>query len=115
MDESLGKSCKLCGYVYCVDHLLPQRHQCAMLQNVEYVKADLPPSVEPNVPVQPDSNNLIHPSAEKVSVIAASAGSPPYWLSDCIKDAKDAILEHHDEKPDDTNFSDCKVFCKQDI
>lgn len=110
MDESLGKSCKLCGYVYCVDHLLPQRHQCLMLQNVEYVKADSSQDAESDLSGLPGSNLSVHSGAESVPIVTTPAGGVPYWLHDCLKDAKDVILEYHDEKPDDQNFADCAKF-----
>lgn len=115
VDDS-SKSCKLCGYVYCIDHLLPQRHKCTMLQNVEYVKAEsfqkdpepLIPNPSKRIPV--DASSLVGPNVEKVSVVAAPALDASYWLSDCLKDAQNVIVEFHDERPDDQNFADCAKF-----
>ena len=114
MDETLSKSCKLCGYVYCTNHLLPQRHKCAMLENVEYVKADSfqndPEPVSPDKPkeIQSDANLS---NVEKVNVsMVQTIEDSSYWLSDCLEDAQNVILECHDEKPDDGNFADCAKF-----
>jgi hypothetical protein len=109
--------CKLCGYVYCKDHLSPHRHKCTMLENVEYVKADaLSNSVafqspnELHMPSSTDSTSIhVEPSVEKVTSMIQSMDSP-YWLSDCLEDAKNLIVEYHDEKPDDKNFVDCANF-----
>ncbi len=109
--------CKLCGYVYCKDHLSPQRHKCTMLENVEYVKADAfsnsVVSQAPNelhIPSSTDSTSIhVEPSVEKVTSMITSMDSP-YWLSDCLEDAKNLIVEYHDKKPDDKNFVDCANF-----
>ena len=42
--------------------------------------------------------------------MAPAVEDATYWLSDCLKDAQNAILEYHDEKPDDQNFADCAKF-----
>ena len=109
--------CKLCGYVYCKDHLSPQRHKCAMLENVEYVKADTFSSSvvsqsqnELQMSSSTDTANLdVEPSVKKVTSMTSNMDSP-YWLSDCLEDAKNLIVEYHDEKPDDKSFVDCKNF-----
>lgn len=109
--------CKLCGYVYCKDHLLPQRHKCAMLENVEYVKADafsssiMPPSKnELQVSSSTDAANIdVEPSVKKITPMASNIDDT-YWLSDCLEDAKNLIVEYHDEKPDDKSFVDCANF-----
>jgi len=109
--------CKLCGYVYCRDHLLPQRHKCAMLENVEYVKADTFSSSvvsqsqnELQMSSSTDTANLdVEPSVKKITSMTSNMDSP-YWLSDCLEDAKNLIVEYHDEKPDDKSFVDCKNF-----
>ncbi|MFZ0184931.1 MAG: AN1-type zinc finger protein [Nitrosotalea sp.] len=117
VEGTLSMPCKLCGYVYCKDHLSPQRHKCVMLENVEYVKADAFSnsigSQAPNELHMPSStdNTSIHvePSVEKVTSVIPSMDNP-YWLSDCLEDAKNLIVEYHDEKPDDKNFVDCANF-----
>jgi len=109
--------CKLCGYVYCKDHLSPQRHKCAMLENVEYVKADTFSSSiisqsqnELQMSSSTDTANLdVEPSVKKVTSMTSNMDSP-YWLSDCLEDAKNLIVEYHDEKPDDKSFVDCANF-----
>ena len=109
--------CKLCGYVYCKDHLSPQRHKCAMLENVEYVKADTFSSSvvsqsqnELQMSSSTDTANLdVEPSVKKITSMTSNMDSP-YWLSDCLEDAKNLIVEYHDEKPDDKSFVDCANF-----
>ena len=109
--------CKLCGYVYCKDHLSPQRHKCAMLENVEYVKADtFSSSIIPQSPNElqmsssADTANInVEPSVKKITSMTSNMDDP-YWLSDCLEDAKNLIVEHHDEKPDDKSFIDCANF-----
>lgn len=111
--------CKLCGYVYCKEHLLPQRHKCTMLENVEYVKPDTFSnsnySQSPNelhVPSSTDAENINVESSMK-KVTTDSSISNPYWLYDCLEDAKNLIVEYHDEKPDDKSFTDCANFFVQ--
>ncbi len=109
--------CKLCGYVYCRDHLSPQRHKCTMLENVEYVKADTFSSSiasqsqnELQLSSSTDTANInVEPSVKKVTSMTSNMDSP-YWLSDCLEDAKNLIVEYHDEKPDDKSFVDCANF-----
>lgn len=111
--ENNGKPCKLCGYVYCTDHLLPQRHKCSMLENVEYVEADSYQNTEEQVPTRPEKPTVSeddHSDVEKVSIVTMPEGGAPYWLTDCIHDAKGVIVDYHDEKPDDKNFVDCAKF-----
>jgi hypothetical protein len=100
-----------------MDHLLPTRHKCAMLQNVEYVKAESFPT--DSEPVSPDGlretpvdtvNAATISNVEKVNVLVSPTVEDVYWLSDCLKDAQNAIVEYHDEKPDDRNFVDCTKF-----
>lgn len=87
-----------------------------MLQNVEYVKADsfqqdsepLIPNPSKGSPV--DASSLVGSNVEKVNVVAAPALDTSYWLSDCLKDAQNVIMEFHDERPDDSNFVDCAKF-----
>ncbi len=117
MDETLSNLCKLCGYVYCLEHLLPQRHLCAMLQNVEYVKTDSFSSTGEYTPSDEFKKTLDKPvtqiatNVEKISIpVTHAAEDTPYWLSDCLKDAQNMIMEHHHEKPDDVNFGDCATF-----
>jgi len=110
-------SCKLCGYVYCKDHLSPQRHKCAMLENVEYVKADtfsssiIPQSQnELQISSSTDASNInTEPSVKKITSMASNMDEI-YWLSDCLEDAKNLIVEYHDEKPDDKGFVSCANF-----
>jgi AN1-like Zinc finger len=113
VDGTISMPCKLCGYVYCKDHLSPQRHKCGMLENVEYVKSDdLSNSFtsqslnESKFSSSTPSSNNAEPSVKKIT----SDVNSPYWLSDCLEDAKNLIVEHHDEKPDDVKFIDCKNF-----
>ncbi|MDE1728431.1 AN1-type zinc finger protein [Candidatus Nitrosotalea okcheonensis] len=117
VDETLSNLCKLCGYVYCREHLLPQRHRCAMLQNVEYVKTDSFSSMDQSTSSDKFEKTLdrsvtqIETSVEKISVpITRTVEDATYWLSDCLKDAQNMIIEHHHEKPDDMNFGDCATF-----
>lgn len=96
---------------------MPHKHRCTMLQNVEYVKSDSFSSLEESVlygdlektldkPVTPMTSNI-----EKVDVpVTLTVRDTPYWLSDCLKDAQNMIVEHHQEKPDDGNFIDCAKF-----
>lgn len=117
VDETLSLPCKLCGYVYCKDHLSPQRHKCTMLENVEYVKADTFSnsiiSQSPNELQTPSSIDIVNinedPIAKNVHSMTSDMDSP-YWLSDCLEDAKNLIVEYHDEKPDDKSFVDCTNF-----
>ena len=112
--------CKLCGYVYCKDHLSPQRHKCAMLENVEYVNPDTftdstmaKTTNESQISTSTGAANItVEPHMEKISP-SSSNGGAPYWLSDCLEDAKNMIVENHDEKPDDKNFVDCTNFFSQ--
>ncbi len=109
--------CKLCGYVYCNDHLSPQRHKCAMLENVEYVKADAFSSSiisqsqnELQMSSSIDTANLdVESSVKKITSMTSDMDNP-YWISDCLEDAKNLIVEYHDEKPDDKSFVDCANF-----
>ncbi|TRZ79999.1 MAG: hypothetical protein D4R90_02635 [Nitrosopumilales archaeon] len=113
----MSMSCKLCGYVYCKDHLSPQRHKCAMLENVEYVKADtfsssiIPQSQnELQISSSTDASNInTEPSVKKITSMASNMDEI-YWLSDCLEDAKNLIVEYHDEKPDDKGFVSCANF-----
>ncbi|MGI0017597.1 MAG: hypothetical protein ACREA1_02685 [Nitrosotalea sp.] len=106
----------MCGYEYCNNHLLPQRHKCTMLENVEYVKADSFQSVSESTPLDEpkktlvDANVVAELNIEKVNVITTPSVEDTYWLSDCLKDAQNVIAEYHDEKPDDKNFEDCIKF-----
>jgi hypothetical protein len=87
-----------------------------MLQNVEYVKAEsfqqdaesLVSNQSKGVSVDPSS--FVGMDVEKVSVVTAPTIDTSYWLSDCLKDAQNAIVEFHDEMPDDSNFADCTKF-----
>ncbi len=88
-----------------------------MLQNVEYVNADfiqndsepISPDIPKEIPV--DANSVAGSNVEKVSVLVApTTEDASYWLSDCLKDAQNVIIECHDEKPDDRNFVDCAKF-----
>lgn len=87
-----------------------------MLQNVEYVKAEsFQKNPEQLIPDQSkgttvDTSSLVGVNVEKVSVVAAPTLDAPYWLSDCLKDAQNVIVEFHDERPDDSNFADCAKF-----
>ena len=57
-----------------------------------------------------DTANLdVEPSVKKVTSMTSNMDSP-YWLSDCLEDAKNLIVEYHDEKPDDKSFVDCANF-----
>ncbi|MDE1770238.1 MAG: AN1-type zinc finger domain-containing protein, partial [Thaumarchaeota archaeon] len=104
MDASLSKSCKLCGYVYCLDHFSPQRHRCSMLENVEYVKADsfsnsttaVPPNeIKTASPADAPYISMVT-DMDKVEIPQTSnIGSNPYWLIDCLEDAKNVIIEFH--------------------
>ena len=103
--------CKLCGYVYCKDHLSPHRHKCKMLENVEYVKPD---DLSNSFALQ-SKNELISSTDSSNNVGSRVQNMTPdennlYWLSDCLDDAKNLIVQHHDEKPDDSKFIDCKDF-----
>lgn len=87
-----------------------------MLQNVEYVKAESfqkdpePLISNPAKVTTVDTSSLAGSNVEKVSVVAAPALDASYWLSDCLKDAQNVIVEFHDERPDDSNFADCAKF-----
>lgn len=118
VDGAISIPCKLCGYVYCKDHLSPQRHNCGMLENVEYVKSDDPSNSFElqfqnglNTSSSTDSSNNVKSDLKKT----ASGMVNPYWLSDCLEDAKNLIVEYHDEKPDDVRFVDCKNFFESKI
>jgi hypothetical protein len=87
-----------------------------MLDNVEYVKTDSPSNsvafqtsnelwMSPHI-----KNNNAESSVNKVTLTSSNMENNPYWLSDCLEDAKKLIIEHHDEKPDDKNFVDCVNF-----
>jgi hypothetical protein len=109
--------CKLCGYVYCKDHLSPQRHKCSMLENVEYVSPDTftnsTIAQNPNdskISTSTGASNITVESPMEKMTPMSSSGDTPYWLSDCLEDAKNLIVENHDETPDDKNFTDCKNF-----
>ena len=88
-----------------------------MLENVEYVKADtfsssiIPQSTNKlQISSSTDTANIdVEPSVKKVTSVTANMDSP-YWLSDCLEDAKNLIVEYHDEKPDDKIFVDCANF-----
>jgi hypothetical protein len=119
IDEVSSKPCKLCGYVYCKDHLSPTRHQCSMLQNVEYVKTDsfsnITASFSSNDLKETSSIEAANPKTtsgvEKVDVVMTpNVDGTSYWLSDCLEDAKNMIVECYDEKPDDKIFADCAKF-----
>ena len=87
-----------------------------MIQNVEYVQADSsqkdPESVIPNQTkgTNVDASSLVGSNVEKVSVVETPALDASYWLSDCLKDAQNVLVEFHDERPDDSNFADCAAF-----
>jgi hypothetical protein len=88
-----------------------------MLENVEYVKADAFSnsivSQSPNELHMPSSTDIVNinvePSVKNVSSMTSITDSP-YWLYDCLEDAKNLIVEYHDEKPDDKSFVDCANF-----
>ena len=88
-----------------------------MLENVEYVKADtfsssiIPQSTNKlQISSSTDTANIdVEPSVKKVTSVTTNMDSP-YWLSDCLEDAKNLIVEYHDEKPDDKIFVDCANF-----
>lgn len=106
--------CKLCGYVYCKDHLSPQRHKCGMLENVEYVKPEdlsnpLMSQTNELKTASDTLNNSVEPTVKKIYSVDSDTATP-YWLSDCVQDAKNLIIEHHAEKPDDLKFPDCANF-----
>jgi hypothetical protein len=51
------------------------------------------------------------PSMEKVELsLNSNVKDDLYWILDCLEDAKNVIIEYHDEKPDDKNFADCTKF-----
>ena len=88
-----------------------------MLQNVEYVKSDSSSNLEESDSYGELKKTLDQPvtqlvsNVEKVSVpVTYAVGDAPYWLSDCLKDAQNMIIEYHQEKPDDKNFMDCAKF-----
>ncbi|MDE1812573.1 MAG: hypothetical protein KGH85_06890 [Thaumarchaeota archaeon] len=88
-----------------------------MLQNVEYVKSDSFSSLDASVSYGELEKTLDKPvmqmesNVERVGVpVTYAVGDTPYWLSDCLKDAQNMIIEHHQEKPDDKNFIDCAKF-----
>jgi hypothetical protein len=87
-----------------------------MLQNVEYIKADSLQndaelaSHDKSQEVSIDTNSVAQSSIEKVKVLTTTMADSSYWLSDCLKDAQNVIVEYHDEKPDDKNFVDCEKF-----
>ncbi|CUR52162.1 protein of unknown function [Nitrosotalea devaniterrae] len=87
-----------------------------MLENVEYVKADSfqsvsePPLLNESKKTISDANVIAESNVEKVNVIMTPNVEDTYWLSDCLKDAQNVIVEYHDEKPDDRNFGDCTKF-----
>ncbi len=88
-----------------------------MLQNVEYIKTDSFSSVEETITSNESKKTVDTPvtqlvsNVEKINVsLTSTVGESPYWLSDCLKDAQNMILEYHDEKPDDKNFVDCAKF-----
>ncbi|MGB9124986.1 MAG: AN1-type zinc finger protein [Nitrosotalea sp.] len=118
VDGTFSMPCKLCGYVYCKEHLLPQKHKCTMLENVEYVKPDTFSnySQSPNelhIPSSTEATNInVESDVKKVTSTVSSTGNP-YWLFDCLEDAKNLIIEYHDEKPDDKSFIDCANFFAQ--
>lgn len=75
-----------------------------MLQNVEYAQAgSLDGTGDADLGIPSDSG------VEKISLVPVT-GTAPYWLDDCLADAKNVITEYHDEKPDDRNFEDCAKF-----
>ena len=58
----------------------------------------------------PDSSNSnVEPSVKKITLMTSNMDDT-YWLSDCLGDAKNLIVEYHDEKPDDKIFVDCANF-----
>ena len=88
-----------------------------MLENVEYVKADSfsnsftpqPPN-ELKISSQIDaSHTAVEPSVKEVISVNTSANCP-YWLSDCLEDAKNLIVEYYNEKPEHVKFTDCVNF-----
>ncbi|MDE1838846.1 MAG: hypothetical protein KGH87_02895 [Thaumarchaeota archaeon] len=96
---------------------MPQRHRCAMLQNVEYVKTDSFSSIDQSSTSHEFEKTLDKPvtqiatNVEKIGMpVTRAADDVPYWLSDCLKDAQNMIIEHHRERPDDLNFRDCATF-----
>ncbi|MGI0006979.1 MAG: hypothetical protein ACREAR_03155 [Nitrosotalea sp.] len=87
------------------------------MQNVEYVKSDSSSNLEESDSYSTLKKTLDQPvmqvasNVEKVNVsVTHAVGDTPYWLSDCLKDAQNMIVEHHPEKPDDKNFIDCAKF-----
>jgi len=88
-----------------------------MLENVEYVKADtfsssiIPQSQnELQISSSTDASNInTEPSVKKITSMASNMDEI-YWLSDCLEDAKNLIVEYHDEKPDDKGFVSCANF-----
>ncbi|HJW19051.1 MAG TPA: hypothetical protein VJ571_00660 [Candidatus Nitrosotalea sp.] len=88
-----------------------------MLQNVEYVKSDSSSNLAESTSYDELKNTLdkpvtpMVPNVEKVNVPVTNAvGDTPFWLSDCLKDAQNMMIEHHQEKPDDKSFIDCTKF-----
>lgn len=111
--------CKLCGYVYCKDHVSPQRHKCTMLENVEYVNPDtfsnsLVTNRSNELQTSSSTESAISGESNTTKITSMSPGMDSvYWLSDCLQDAKNLIIENHDEKPDDKGFTDCANFFAQ--
>lgn len=88
-----------------------------MLQNVEYVKDDSFSNLEEQVSYGKLEKTLDKPvmqitsNVEKVPIpVTRTAEDVPYWLSDCLHDAQNMIIEYHQEKPDDKSFIDCVKF-----
>lgn len=87
-----------------------------MLQNVEYVKAGLSQNQEDSLrdttAHSPMTTSFAH--QENIEKVAIPKVSVPqnnlYWLSDCLQDAKNAIVEYHDEKPEEQNLPDSGKF-----
>ena len=93
-----------------------------MLENVEYVNPDTFSSstvtqttIESPISPSTEARNIAAESSMKKMIPLSSDLETPYWLSDCLEDAKNLIIENHDEKPDDKNFVDCTNFFSQKI
>lgn len=91
-----------------------------MLENVEYVSPDVLSSStmsqttnESDMPASTGTANVtVEPTVEQTTQLSSNLDAA-YWLSDCLEDAKNLIMENHDENPDDKNFVDCKNFFSQ--
>ena len=90
-----------------------------MLENVEYVKADS--FSNSTIPIPANEIKTASPvDVPRISIVedvkkieipqTSNAEDNPYWMMDCLDDAKNVIIEFHDEKPEDRNFVDCRKF-----